>query len=176
MNSGRESNDVSPEPRISAQYNDLDAEFTLAAICVDDPAALESVADMIDPDEFFDPTARLIWSGYQTARARGETYTIESLTADTSPPPSVNVSSSIQDVLELAAGTPREAEWCAWRVRSAALTRQILMDLEMVTSDLVAGHGEEAASRLRTAVDQANLLVVARRSSAEALVRLNRTG
>jgi len=131
---------------------------------------------MIKPDEFFDATARLIWSGYQTARARGETFTIESLMADSSPRTSVNLSLSIQHVLELAAGTPREAEWCAWRVRSAALTRKILMDLETVASDLVAGRGEEAASRLRTAIDQVSLLVAARRSSAEALARLNRTG
>jgi hypothetical protein len=71
---------------------------------------------------------------------------------------------TVEETLADASGTAPETEWSAWRVRAAALCREVLARLEEARASLVAGQAEAARSVLLVLLRLADQLVEAKKA------------
>jgi replicative DNA helicase len=165
------------QPHSSNVFNDLDAEFTLAWICVNDHQAIGNLGDLLDASEFSDPLSAQVWTACAAASKSSAPFdkeiAIATIAATTPGVDSAALRASLDQMLALSAGTASEAEWCAWRVRVAALTRELLTGLESVRAALVAGEDETTSRLLDGLLERSDRLIEARRRATEALDRLN---
>jgi replicative DNA helicase len=162
--------------------NDLNAEITLVGAVAAEPERLSAVSSIVEAGHFSDQASRMIWTAIVGLASQRRPLTVDEIVArieETGGFSNVDcgdvesVRECVEATLADTHGLPIEAEWAAWRIREAALRRELMAESAALKQPLIADQVGEVKSRIAMLVELSSELEKANSAAAAELAALN---